>query len=293
MIHSLNESLRDILMSTEDGGWEPGSVDISFEAPTSEWSAQLSRPTVNLYLYDIREDMKRRSIDFEQRRISSSKIERVRSPMRINLSYMVTAWTKEANDQYKLLWKILELLFRANPISPEKMKGALRKQGEPLRLRLIQAQDVFAHLSDFWNGLGNRLRPTLSLQATVNLDLNRVWTAPEVRLFESRVVTRDEKTVNDRKGCRLGGRVLLESGASPEGIVLRLAEVKGDRRDVYIAQTQIKGGGEFVFHDLPQGRFTLVAFHNNKQVLRLPAVLGGLEGQSKGISFLKDIVLPL
>ena len=32
-------------------------VDLDFEAPTKDWSGKLSKPTINVFLYDIREDL--------------------------------------------------------------------------------------------------------------------------------------------------------------------------------------------------------------------------------------------
>ena len=38
----------------------PKDVDVVFDAPTKDWAARRNAPTVNLYLYDIREDLRRR-----------------------------------------------------------------------------------------------------------------------------------------------------------------------------------------------------------------------------------------
>ncbi len=44
---SLERFIRDRMALSDDLG------DVTFEAPTSNWSAQLSRITVNLFLYDV------------------------------------------------------------------------------------------------------------------------------------------------------------------------------------------------------------------------------------------------
>ena len=54
MLADLDETLRNLLRDElERHGFE--GVDIAFDAPSREWSGQLSKPTVNLFLYDLRE----------------------------------------------------------------------------------------------------------------------------------------------------------------------------------------------------------------------------------------------
>ena len=54
MLADLDETLRDLLRGElERHGFE--GVDIAFDAPAREWSGQLSKPTVNIFLYDLRE----------------------------------------------------------------------------------------------------------------------------------------------------------------------------------------------------------------------------------------------
>src|SRR3954462_10423041 len=54
MLADLDETLRGLLRTElERHGFE--GVDIAFDAPSREWSGQLSKPTVNVFLYDLRE----------------------------------------------------------------------------------------------------------------------------------------------------------------------------------------------------------------------------------------------
>ena len=59
MIQDLDESLRALVRRDAMDG---SGVEISFDAPTKDWSARRNTPTVDLYLYDIREDMARREV---------------------------------------------------------------------------------------------------------------------------------------------------------------------------------------------------------------------------------------
>ena len=66
MLHDLDKTLDNLLR--EDGKIPKKDIDIEFDQPTGEWSAKLSRPTLNLWAFDIRENIKLRRADFERGR---------------------------------------------------------------------------------------------------------------------------------------------------------------------------------------------------------------------------------
>ena len=57
MIHDVDQLLEKLVKRDALNG---SSVDLVFEAPTKDWVARRSGPAVDLYLYDIREDLQRR-----------------------------------------------------------------------------------------------------------------------------------------------------------------------------------------------------------------------------------------
>jgi hypothetical protein len=71
-------------------------VDVLFDAPTKDWVARRNAPTLDIYLYDIREDTSRRQTGLEPvRDASSGFVSARRMPVRrFRLSYLVTAWTQ-------------------------------------------------------------------------------------------------------------------------------------------------------------------------------------------------------
>ena len=58
MIYDMNEALRQLLV--EELPIKNGEVDIAFEQPGRQWSSQINRPTINFFLYDVRENLKLR-----------------------------------------------------------------------------------------------------------------------------------------------------------------------------------------------------------------------------------------
>ena len=53
MFNDVDETLKQYF--TAELPISPGELDVSFERPTREWSGRLSRPTLNCFMYDIRE----------------------------------------------------------------------------------------------------------------------------------------------------------------------------------------------------------------------------------------------
>src|SRR2546423_15221242 len=92
MIHDVDETLREIARRDVING---SNVDISFEAPTTEWAARRNVPALNMYLYDIHEDIERRRGGTIEIRGDDGLVTDRRPPPRYyKLSYPVTARTQ-------------------------------------------------------------------------------------------------------------------------------------------------------------------------------------------------------
>src|SRR5947207_100366 len=119
MIQDVDESLRALVKRDALNG---SKADVAFDAPNKEWSSRRNTPTVDLYLYDIREDLEQREVMWEDIRGDSrdSRLitERRPPPRRFKLSYLVTAWTQRPEDEHRLLSSLLACFLR-NPIIPE------------------------------------------------------------------------------------------------------------------------------------------------------------------------------
>ena len=57
MIHEVDAALRALVRARGDRGPD---VEVVFDAPTKDWAGRRNAPTVDVYLYDIREDLRRR-----------------------------------------------------------------------------------------------------------------------------------------------------------------------------------------------------------------------------------------
>ncbi|MFJ8109191.1 DUF4255 domain-containing protein [Streptomyces sp. NPDC096132] len=167
MIHEVDDALRALVRSDALGGTQ---VSVVFDAPTREWAAKVNAPTVNLYLYDIREDMRRRSRglsnEYDAR---GTVVARHRPPRYFKLSYLITAWTRRPEDEHRLLSSLLLCLLDSDAMPTEHMTGSLAALplSVPMTIALPPPED--RSFSDVWSALGGELKPSLDLVVSVPL----------------------------------------------------------------------------------------------------------------------------
>ena len=179
MISDLDESLKKLL--TKKGGLSPAEIDISFEMPDREWSASISKPTVNLYLYDIHENRELRNNEWWGVTHENGVATKMQPPIRLDLSYLVTVWTNDMADQHRLLGHILKTLFLHGELPEETLTGQLKGLEWPLRTFTAQPDGVLRNSADFWSALDNQLKPSINYVVTIAMDLEVAMSAPEVK----------------------------------------------------------------------------------------------------------------
>ena len=164
MIHDVDESLRELVRRDVLNG---SGVDVSFEAPSKDWASKRSGPALNLYLYDIHEDLKQRRVQFEDVRDQDGRVvQRVMPPRRFRLSYLVTAWTQRPEDEHRLLSAVLSCFIRSDAVPPEVLQGALAGVDEPVRCTIALPLPPERSISDVWSALGGELKASLDLVVT-------------------------------------------------------------------------------------------------------------------------------
>ena len=171
MIHDVDQLLERLVRRDALNG---SAVDLVFDAPTKDWVARRSGPCVNLYLYDIREDLGRRVPNWEDIRGPSGDVTgRVQPPRRFRLAYLVTAWTQRPEDEHRLLSSLL-LAFLRNPmLKPGDLGGSLDEADLPVYLEVGQPETQERSLADVWSALGGELKPSLDLVVVAPVVIGR------------------------------------------------------------------------------------------------------------------------
>ncbi|WP_042375351.1 DUF4255 domain-containing protein [Streptacidiphilus neutrinimicus] len=165
MIHEVDEVLRSLLT----GGALTGSgVEIAFEAPTRDWAARRNAPTIDCYLYDIREDTRRRERGAIAVRNEQGVTVRRRQPPRwFRLAYLVTAWTKRPQDEHRMLSAILATLLPRELLPPEELTGSLAALGLTVPLAVAALGTEARSTAEIWSALGGELKPSIDVVVTV------------------------------------------------------------------------------------------------------------------------------
>lgn len=199
MIRDLSETLQAILDDPELGRQEPFQklveAQIAFERPSEQFNP--SQTTINLFLFDLRENLELREKEpIVERRDGKAHIRR--PPMRVDCSYLLTAWAAGSTgpelvlEEHDLLGQAMQVLARY-PLIPERfLQGSLKEQEHPLPLRVGGTnQGEMKDPADFWSALGNKLRPSLVVTVTVELQTSEPETAPLVSTQRVRLGLRD------------------------------------------------------------------------------------------------------
>jgi hypothetical protein len=160
MIHDVDASIRALIRRDAVNG----DVEVAFEAPTREWSAKRSAPTIDVFLFDIREDVGRRRVEPEPVRDEDGMVTgRRRPPRRYRLSYLVTAWTQRAEDEHRLLSAVLGAFLPHEELPRELLVGALAEPPLPLLMTIGLPPPAERSIGEIWSAMGGELKPSLEL----------------------------------------------------------------------------------------------------------------------------------
>jgi hypothetical protein len=262
MITDLDETIRQLLK--EELPIKNNEIEVSFDQPKRENSAKWTKPTVNLFLYDLRENNVLRQPQWEQianGNRGDNRNRRKRSPMRVDCFYMLTTWAADPEDEHRLLSRCLLALFRFPVLPGDRLVGSLRNPPYDIQARLA-SHDKLTNPAEVWSALDNEMRPSISYVITLALD---PWTEVKedsivrtltLRSGQSSTLPRHQRLIEETRGelSFIGGTVrdTAQDGAPIGGIEVA---IKGtglfDTTDEQ---------GRFTLGSLPRGQYTLIAW---------------------------------
>jgi hypothetical protein len=254
MIEDLDRALRELLI--RELPVKNGEIDISFDQPSHEWSARIGgRPTLNVFLYDARENRKLRQTRPVWETVSNpdGTVTQRRRPVRMDLHYMITAWATEAEDEHRLLASTLMALFRQPHLPEDLLPESLRDQPVPIPLEVAQS-DELQNPADVWNVLDNEIRTAIALTVTLALNPYQPVTGPLVRTRELRFGQSGDPPMQH-----------LDDGAQETywtvgGVIQRGGQPLPGGRALLVEQgreVSLEEGGRFAIGHLRAGEYTL------------------------------------
>ena len=256
MIADLDETIRQLLIA--ELPVKNGEIDISFDQPKREWSARLSRPSINFFLYDVRENPTLRQHGWERMApVNGDNLAHLkRTPFRVDCFYMLTTWAAEPDDEHRLLSRALMALFRFPILPGDRLVGSLQNPPFDIQTRLAN-HDKLTNPAEVWSSLDNELRPSISFIVTLALDPWQEISGPVVR------------TLTFRTGQ--AGDLPRRPELLPEAGLDQMIYIGGTLRDksktpLSGVEVAIKGTGLFTKTDA-EGQYTLGSLQPGEYIL--------------------------
>lgn len=162
MIHQVDRALESFLR--REVPLAEASVDLSFRAPEGSWTASLSRPTVDVFLWEIARSNRSASAGLDQRLTEDGRRQQRPSPTQVALRYFLTVWTREQRDEHELLGALLRCVLGHDtmPLTPRPAAVA-----EPA-CRLMLGGEQHRLPAQLWGGAP--IKPGLYLDVELGVD---------------------------------------------------------------------------------------------------------------------------
>ena len=284
MIADVDSSLA-ALLAVELG--KPLPFDVSFALPGKDFKPMSeTKPTLNCYLYDIREDRDLRDVEPRIRRGAEGTLEKFYPPARVRLTYCLTAWSPAkgppavdpVTEEHTLLGNVLRILLKYPVLPPQARVGALAGQDLPPPTSVILPEDMRSN-RDFWNAVGSALRPALDYGITVALTYQDDTTGPMVQTVRLGVApiapgARPPAPPTSTAPSGAVGGTVWDAASPPRPVASAWVRIQET------GQTAVTDeGGHFIFDRLIPGDYTLavraVGFREGSRPVHVPPQAGG------------------
>ncbi len=221
---------------------------MAFDAPSREWATTVNSPTVNLFLYDLRQSKEHRPTDWSVEKAAGQTRE-FRPPLMLVVSFAVSAWARAVEDEHRLLSQVLAILNAYPQLPRDVLKGSLLLQPYPVATKVALPRTDGK--GDFWSSVGGSYKASLDYTATVAIDSGMaVDRGPEVRTHTVKLRQKDGVPSKVIELHRAGGTV-REANGTP---VANAWVVLPDAGRWACSSVE----GQFQFERLSPGRFECV-----------------------------------
>jgi hypothetical protein len=186
MLDGLDTTLELLLKRELPPDIPSGDTEVFISFVTPYQGAIKQKPAINLFLYDVQENLELRNSAWSVERQSSGRAKRKRPPARVDCSYLITAWPQNEEDvqtEHQLLGEVMKVLLRYRKLPENFVADNLEGQELPLRLISLRPSNLQS-FGEFWQAMGGKegTRPKVVLHCTVTISVPVDETAEEVRL---------------------------------------------------------------------------------------------------------------
>jgi hypothetical protein len=180
MIRDLSTTLQAILSDPSLAVPFPelSKAQIAFDRPDDSFKPV--QTTLDLFLFDVRENMELRSNEPKIERLNGQAVIH-QGPMRVACTYLITAWPVGGTDlvlqEQRLLTQALQVLSTYPKIPASFLKGKLATQEPPLPMMASHPEEL-KNPAEFWTAIGNKMRASVTVTVTISMDVFAPVTAP-------------------------------------------------------------------------------------------------------------------
>jgi hypothetical protein len=252
----------------------PATVDseqIGFQPPDQDWRthvANLKKNAVNVYLIEMHENRKYRSLE-RSRWLENGQPVEERAPAKLDCHYLVSVQTPTVPtslldptpDEHRILYQVARALMRADPLNASRIYSGAALTAVPPRLRSVDfpltvaPPEGFFKIAEFWGTMGQnyRWKPILHLIVGLPVEFLPDYPGPMVttRILEYRRIsdgTLLEETI------AIGGTVYdAQNPANAAGVSLLTAAGQ------VLQQVTTDSTGRFLFDGLERASYQLLA----------------------------------
>ena len=254
MINDLDETIGQLILTR--GNFDLDSIEVSFDQPTGDWAARLTRPTINCYLYDIRENLDLRSAEWLVQRDANGKATKRLAPRRYDLSYLVTVWTQnQVEDEHAILWRVLGALASQPTLSEEICRGGLLEQPFPIKTQTGQPATALENLPDLWGVMENQLRPSINYVVILAMEREVSFTSPLV-LTKRLEIGQKTDAISEREEILQIAGIVHRRDKKEQGLAGALVLLVETGRT-----TRTDGYGRYSFSNIAAGTYHLRVTH--------------------------------
>jgi len=227
---------------------------IAFDRPDDSFKP--AQTTINLFLFDVRENMELRSNEPKIQRLNGQAVIHP-APKRMACTYLVTAWPVGGTDltlqEQRLLAQVLQAFATYPAIPATFLKGKLVGQEPPLPMMAARPEEL-KNPAEFWTAIGNKMRACIAVTATISMEIFAPVTAP---ISKTAIVRLGERTAPDAlslvpatrtESYRIGGKVTRGGNPVAGATVALVGGGLAARTD---------GDGDYVLGAMAAGAYTL------------------------------------
>lgn len=260
MIHEVDETIRRMIseeLLAAGNSIIKDDSQIVFGLPTDDEKEKKAK--LYLYLHDVRENLRLRDESFHLvKGPEEFSIGKRPAPLRLDISYILTASAGDSLTEHRLLGDALAVLVRNNVVPPKYLSENLREEGSQALLLSVAQSDHPAHndAPKLFQSLGTVLKPTLTLVATAKFN---PYETKFIKVVREAIFALGQGVHPEGPNRQMDVKSIRVSAA---GLV---SDKKNDRflKDVNVSvdgrleQTLTDDRGFFHFDNLPPGRYTL------------------------------------